>query len=761
MATKKKSDFIDIKGLVKLYLSKWYLFVISAVVICGCAYLYLKSKNKEYNVRANVLVTEETPSLLDGLGDMTSMFGAGSEVDDEIFVISSHSLYKDLAKKLGLNITHEVKAGFLKKYMAYPDFPIQASYPQEILDTLKGSVTVKVKTDKAGKADIEIKGLQQTLADEENVTLPKTYNTPYGPLTVSMTDKYPKGKEVSTTIGIEGYDAAAEHLSEIISAEIASKKSKVIELSLNTSNTKYGLAVLNNLIELYNVRGVMEKNQQGEKTADFIDRRLELLSGDLTGSETEIQNYKQHHGIVDVKTEAQYQTKVRANIDEALIEAETMREVLKMTRQFISSPDNEYAVVPTKGGENEVGKGIDSYNALILKRISLAKSAKPGNRALAQLDDQIRAMKGSLIAQVDNEIDGNDATIRELYREMGQAKGRLSQVPLQEREFRDLQRQQTVKQELYVFLLQRREETALMLANAMPKATIIDEAYSLSRPIGMSKMTIMIIVLMCAMCVPPLYLYIRKITKTKFDTREEAEGLIGAPVLGEISTSNYGHNLVCTPGSNSSAAELFRLMRTKLLFILNGKENKVVMVTSSRSGEGKTFISINLAASLSLMENKKVLLIGMDLRKPRLAEYLDVPLSPGLSQYLSSGDIKLSDIIKPIKGLDSLSVIAAGPVPPNPSELLTSEKLENMMKELRETYDYIVIDTAPSGMVSDAFMVNRLADATIYVVRAKYTMRSEINELNRLEEEDRLKRLSVIVNGTPRTVNYGYGENED
>lgn len=708
-----------------------------------------------------MLVADESPSLLSGLSDMTDMFGGGGEVDDEVYVISSHSLYKELARKLGLNITHLVKGDFLKKYLAFPDYPIHAAYPQEVLDTLQGSVTVKVATDKEGKADVKIKGLKQTLADEKDVTLPRTFKTPYGPLTVSITDKYPKGKAVSTTIDIESYDDAAEHLSEIISADIASKKSNVIELSLNTDNTKFGLAALNSLIELYNIRGVLEKNQQGEKTADFIDRRLELLSDDLSGSETEIQDYKQHHGIIDVKTEAQYQTKVRANIDEALTEAETQREVLKMTRQFIASPDNEYALVPTKASDDKVGEGIDSYNALILKRMSLSKSAKPGNPALEQLDEQIRAMKTSLISQVDNEIKGADVAIRELAREMGQTKGRLSQVPLQEREFRNLQRQQTVKQNLYIFLLERREETALMLANSMPKATIIDEAYSLSRPVGMGKMSIMIIVLLIALCVPPFLLYIRKITKTKFDTREEAEELIDAPVLGEISTSKYGHNLVCTPGSNSSAAELFRLMRTKLLFILNGKENKVVAVTSSRSGEGKSFISINLAASLSLMENKKVLLIGMDLRKPRLAEYLDVPVSPGLSQYLSSNEIKLTDIIRPIKDLSGLSVITAGPVPPNPGELLTSEKLENMIKELRGMYDYIVVDTAPAGLVSDAFMVDRLADATIYVVRAKYTLRSEIRDLNRLAEEDRFKRLSVIVNGTARKINYGYGEKED
>lgn len=766
MAAKKKSDFIDIKGLLKEYRSKWLYFAISIIVICGATYLFLKTQNPVYNVRANVLVSDESNSATKAaLGDLGSLIGSKSKVDDEIFLITSHSLYKDVAKKLGIYRTHIVKQGFLKKQLAFPEFPVDANFPESIQDTIKSTFKISAKVDKSYKADITVKCKGKTIAEKEGVSLPAVLETPYGPITVDTTAYYPKGREISTVITITGFDSAAEDISKLVSASIAAKKANVIALSLNTDNTDYGIDILNSIIDLYNIRGVLEKNAQGEKTADFIDRRLEILNSGLSESESEIQAYKQDRGIIDIRSEAEYQTIIRGKAEEALMEAMTKGEILTITKDFLALPENNLSLVPfttssSDSDESSDNKGVTDYNKLILERMTLAKSATGNNRALADLDDQIASMRSNLISQLERQIAANDVIVKDLRHEMSSAKGQLSKVPLQEREFRDLTRQQEVKQKLYVFLLQRREETAMMLANALPKAIIIDEAFSYSKPIGLSKMAILLIAFFIALCIPPCIFYIKKLTRTQFGTREDVESIIDVPVLGEITTSKAGRTLIATPGSNSSAAELFRLMRTKLLFIIDGKKTKVVSVTSSHSGEGKSFVSINLASSLSLIEGKKVLLIGMDLRKPTLGDYLDISPRFGLSQYLSSSEVTLESIITPVPGLARLDVIVAGPIPPNPGELLMSDKLDRMMETLKERYDYIVIDTAPIGKVSDSYVINRLSDATMFVVRANHTTISELRKVDVLAEEDRLVRMSVIVNGTPRTVDYGYGNDQ-
>jgi len=297
----------------------------------------------------------------------------------------------------------------------------------------------------------------------------------------------------------------------------------------------------------------------------------------------------------------------------------------------------------------------------------------------------------------------------------------------------------------------------MLLANAVPKGIIVDEAYTLSKPLGIGRFTILLIALMCGMCIPPAWLYAKKLLRNRFETREEAEKILDAPVLGEMCINKTGESVVVSPKSTSSVTELFRLMRTNLLFMLNDSNDKVVLMTSARSGEGKSFISINLAASLALLEHKRVLLVGMDIRSPQLANYLGIAPDPGLTQYLASSGYTLDQVIRRSTFLDDLDIIVAGPVPPNPAELLASEKVDNMFRELRERYDYIIIDSAPVGMVSDSFSLDRVADATVFVTRVNHTTNTDLRFANEIYADNRLKKLSVVINGTKSKQGYGYG----
>lgn len=757
MAKSNNSDFIDVTALLKQYLSKWYLFVISVVLCTGFALFYSKIRQPLYAVQANVLISPEKESPAAGVsGAISAVFGSQGDVDDEIFIISSHSLYKNVAKELGTNISHYVKTGFMQTQFAYPDYPVAAVAPQAMLDTLQGSISFKLDLDKKGKGRITAKYRGETVCDDKDITLPYTLTTPVGEFTFTPTAQYPTGKDLKTTISVISYDIAAEILKESVVNEIASKRSNVITMAINTPNPEYGKAVLNEIIKQYNARGVLEKNNQNEMTAKFIDQRLAILTDDLSNTEAQIQKFKQEKGIVDLEIEAKYQTEKKSRLEEELLAAQTQEEIVRMTLAFLKEPRNAYSLIPTTVDNEGIQRNIDIYNEAILQRTDLAASAHPDNVALKQASERIDMLRENITASVMRALSASEVSTRDILREMAESRDNINDLPSQEKEFGNMLRQQTVQQELFIFLLQRREETAMMLANSFPKGIIVDEAYTLSDPLGMKKKMMLILGFLLGLCLPPVYLYLRRLFHNRFESRQEVEKLVDAPVLGEMCLDHSGNNLVVTGNSNTSSAELFRLMRSNLLFVLNDPRDKVVMMTSSKSGEGKTFISINLAASLALLD-KKVLLVGMDIRNPRLAQYLDFQPKYGLTQYLSSSSIEVDQLINPVKEVPGLDVITAGPVPPNPAELLISPKVDELFNQLRPRYDYIIVDTAPVGQVSDTFTLDRLSDATIYVCRVNYTPTSDIEFINDIYEQHRLKKLTVIVNGTPTKKSYGYG----
>ena len=331
-------------------------------------------------------------------------------------------------------------------------------------------------------------------------------------------------------------------------------------------------------------------------------------------------------------------------------------------------------------------------------------------------------------------------------------------MPTQEREFIDMQRQQLIKQELFLFLLQKREENALNQSMATPKSTIVNAAYNLSEPISTPKIITLFVGLLIGAILPIIYLYLKDLLRTKFSNRNELETLTSLPVLGEICTHKNKDHIVIREGENSSIAELFRLIRNNIQFVLNNKDEKVILVTSSISGEGKSFISSNLAISMALL-GKRVLLIGMDIRNPQLGSYLNIRSPKGLTNYLADTSVSISDITLSSAIQKGMDIILAGPVPPNPSELLLSNRVDELFGQLREIYDYIIIDSAPVSMVADTFSLTRIADTTVYVCRANYTKKEYIRYVNRIAAEKRLGKVSIILNGTEAQQGYGYGKN--
>lgn len=755
MAHKKHSDFIDVKGLIRTYISKWYYFAISVFICCVLGFMYTRIHKQDMVVMANILIQDDTSGQMANFGGMASIFRSNSNVENEVVVVGSHSLFRNVAKELQINKTHYVKDGFLSSHLAYPDFPVDVVAPT-IADTLRRTLDFRIKIDESGKTDVKVKVKGKVIAEEKGITLPAVVKTSYGEFTVTPTKYMPKGEAVNTTVLFSGYEGAAEALSKDVVCDVPNKRSNVITLELDSPNSEYASAILNEIIEQYNIRGIEEKNLQSEKTAEFLRDRIELLASDLNDAEVKIQHYKEANKLVDVAGEAAYQTEKRADLENALMNAETQIQLLNLTRDFLRDSFPTYDLVPS-ALDGSIQPVIDSYNRLAMKRIELMKNAKPNNAALLQLQKQMDAMRVNILSTCDQAYEKQSVRLRELKAEKRTLDSRLGAIPTQEREYLNMKRQQGVKQQLYLFLLQRQEETAILLANSVPKGIVIDQAYTLIEPIGMSNKMILFIAFVLGWIIPPVFIYLHKFFRNKFESREEVERHISAPVLGEMCISRSGENIVVAEHSNSSSAELFRLLRTNLQFVLSSPSDKVVLMTSTRSGEGKSFISINLAGALSLLGNKKVLLVGMDIRKPELANYIGLPATPGLTNYLSSADTSLESLIHHVPGFKNFDVIVAGPIPPNPAELLTSDKIDEVFARLREMYDYIIVDTAPVGMVSDTFTLDRISDATIYVTRANYSSMDDLEFIEEIYEDKRLKKLSVVVNGTTSKKGYGYG----
>lgn len=763
-----KSEFIDIKGIFSRYIRKWYWFLISLIIAGGCAYVYVKVNPRKSLVRSSILVGQDdaTASMLNGLG---GLFGADPYVQDEIFVITSHSVLAEVARTLQVNKTHVVKTGFLTKNFVYPEYPVDVFAAPSLIDTLQTTIRFKVDVKGNGKADILAKNTSSgiTLKELKNVQLPATVKTSYGEYIVNTTDTYTKGTKLTSWVYITGYDSAAEDLAEEIAASIASKKSNVIELALPTTNPVYGETVLNEVMKVYNARGIDERNQRAQKTADFLADRINLIANDLNAAESQIEQYKESNKLVDVAAEAAYNTQMKSEMERRLITAETENEILRMTAEFISKPANKYELLPTQfasmgGGEgtaSSTSNVMGTYNDLVLRRINLLNTARPDNRAIVEIEQQIDAMRSNIIVALDRAIKNSNVTIRDLRTQANTAIARLGNVPTQERQLLNLKRQQQVKQELYLFLLQRSEETAMLIANAIPKGIIIDEAYVMRDPVGLGKFAVLAIAIFIGLFIPILALYIGSNLRSKIENLQDLQRNTNLPILGEMCIDRSGDNIVVGTDNTSASSELFRMLRTNLQFVLSNPGDRVVMITSSVSGEGKSFISSNLAASLALL-GKHVVLVGIDIRRPQLANYLGIPSTPGLTQYLSNYEMTPDDIIRPYDSVSGMDVIVAGPIPPNPGELMTSPRVEELITYLRKNYDYVLLDTAPVGMVSDTFQLTRMVDATVCVVRTKKTKLQDIRFINSLVEEERLKRASLVLNGSTSKKGYGYGYNK-
>ena len=675
---------------------------------------------------------------------LKSMIGGGDvNVFNEIEILASENLAAKTVDALDINCRYYEKTGFLKKQDHYGTSPIIVEAPKELFDTLSVTLPFKIKVYADGKTDITVKkGMFSNYAELKGVELPATVKTPFGLFVVKPTQYFTPKHEYSITASVAGNIPAALELQKDMTVDLKAKKTDIVYMDVMDNDVKRGRDILNTLVRLYNERGMKESDTQGMTTARFIDERLSLIYKNLMGSEAEIEAYKKAHNLIDPVAQAKTTIIKGETSESAIIALETQYRIASMIKGFITDPANKHSLIPFES-DSLSAKMVRSYNALITQRQHLETSAKADNPALVQLDQQLNAMRENMLGSVNNALGAMRIKIDRAKDLQGESKGDMSQFASTERETRNLYRNQAIQNELYIFLLQKREENALKMAAAQPKGKLVDEAYAASEPVKPKKPLLAFVALIMTFALPFCILYVKKMLKNKIGSQDELEAITPAHLLGQIYHAREDE-LQVIADTNTKNAELFRYLRGNVQFVLPESTDKVVLVTSAVAAEGKSYIAANVASSLALM-GKKVALVELNLRKPSLGEMFGIIASKGMSDYLSNGEVSLHDIVSTTA--DGLDVYVAGTVPPNPSELLQGSRAAQLMEQLREQYDYVVVDSASLATASDTFSLTSQADATVVVLRANSTKQAYVKWINRLMAEGKLSNVGFVLNG--------------
>lgn len=761
VVSQQDEKIIDFGSIVNKYKRFWWLIVLSLIACIGLSVLFLKYKLPKYLVVSTILVDQDDTAGSTGASLLKSLSigGSGASVDDEVVVMGSQDICNKMVKELKLNRLYVLRKSALNRDDLYNNSPIEVDAPDEVFDTLSIGMNFRVAIDENGKADIKVKkGYFKTFADLKDQTLPVNVSTPYGMYQVRTTQFYQPGKETVVNANVKGNQLRTEDFMEDMTVKVLNKKSNAIYMDVETPNVKRGKDMLNTMIKLYNMRGQQEKDEQALNTAKFIEDRLGLIYKDLTGSEAEIEAYKQAHNMADVGIQTKASIARQEQAENKIVALEAQYRIVNLINEFIGDPRNKHSYIPFEADSTAASGSIRAFNELAMKRAEIAKSAKDGNEALAEIDSQLDAMRETIRKGVNNTLNALKIQIDKANQVSNESQGEMSQVPTQEREIRNLYREQGIQNTLYTFLLQKREENALVLAATTPKGKIVDNAYAQSKPVSPNIPVVLLIGLIAGLMLPILLLYLKNLFTTKFSTQDELQSLTKSPVLGEICHNRHRSSLVVKPGKTSSIVELFRLLRNNVQFLMTRKDDKVVLVTSSISGEGKSFVSTNLASSFALL-GKKVALVGMDIRSPQLAKMLKIKDAPGVTNFLSNSDMTVVEIAQKVPDVENLNVIVAGPIPPNPSELLLGDRTSQLFDQLRENFDIVIIDSAPIAMVSDTFSLAKFGDATLFVTRANHTKRNLIKYFNEVVARRQFHNAAMVLNDSnPRlSAGYGYG----
>ena len=764
----QSEEQINIQEILFRYLIHWPWFVVSVIVCVALAWGYLRLTTPVYNISATVLIKDEKKggganmsSELEKMG-LNGFVSSSSNIENEIEVLKSRTLAREVVSSLGLFVTYMDEDKFPNKEL-YRTSPVLVSLTPQEADRLPQTMEIDMLLQPAGAMDVQVKvGKKEYRKHLEK--LPAVFPTDEGTVAFfanNDTLSSLRPESVTTERHITAYInrpfAVAKGYAGSLSITPTSKATSVVTVSLKNSNTQRGKDYIDKLLEMYNINANNDKNEVAQRTAEFIDERIDIISKELGSTERDLENFKRSAGITDLTSEAQIALTGNAEYEKKRVENQTQINLVMDLKKYLQG--SGYEVLPANVGLQDAGVAgaIDRYNEMVAERKRLLRTSTESNPAIVNLTTSIRAMRSNIQTTLDATLKGLEITKADLIREASRYSRRISDAPTQERQFVSIARQQEIKSGLYLMLLQKREENAIVLAAIANNAKIIDEAQADSTPISPKRMMIYLAALVFGIGIPVGVIYLIGLTKFKIEGRADVEKLTSLPVVGDIPLADEKTGAIAVfENQNNLMSETFRNVRTNLQFMLENGKN-VILVTSTVSGEGKSFISANLAISLSLL-GKKVVIVGLDIRKPGLNKVFNLPKKEyGITQFLTNSTVNLMDLVHHSDINKNLYILPGGTVPPNPTELLARDGLEKAVEILRKNFDYVILDTAPVGMVTDTLLIGRVADLSVYVCRADYTRKTEFTLINELAENNKLPNLCIAINGLDlQKKKYGY-----
>lgn len=758
-------EISDLREVIESYLIYWKWIAVVMVLSFLGAIVYLMTQPKIYEFNASVLIIDPKNqmnelSILSELKQMGLNTNTKLATNEEKVLKSTH-LMKRVVNELKLHTTYSRKVSLHKEDM-YNESPFKVTLDSAAYFRLKGVIRFSIHKRNGGYS---VSGKYNDHVISEIVhSFPATVSTPMGPMTIEKVSGSPFESH-TTYVTIEHPTTIAIWLANAgVKSEI-DKNADEIRLSFRANNIVRGQDVLKTLIHLYNRDAIEQITQSAAFTSVFIDNRLDLLTGELSAVEKEIEDYKQDNELTNIETDAELYLSNNLRFTEGNLQAEIQLQLVELMEQFVKNPANKDQLIPDLGlNDRGLMNVINEFNMLLMSRKKIEEGTSDKNPILVTLNRQIEEAHRAILVGITNSRKGFKMSAQKLEGQNQEFRARLRDLPRQEREFVEIKRQQLVKEALYVFLLQKGEEAQMSMAIATNKARLLNEPDE-ARKVAPRTMVIFTVFLLLGLIIPVGFIFFKNLLNTTIRNRVDIERITKLPILLELS-HNKSPDPVFDHRSNEIAnAELFRLLRAKLQFVLSGENDKVVLVTSTQPGEGKTFVSINLAITLSLLD-KKVLLVGLDLRKPMVAKVLNLTSREGITSYLAGQVRDYHELIDHPESYPNLHVMAAGIIPPNPNELIVSDRFDELFEQLRKEYDYIVLDTSPAGAVSDTYLIDRVADMCLFVCRSEYSDTRNIEFVNRLDFEGSLRRIYLIVNDVDfeshkysyyRRYGYGYG----
>lgn len=765
---------IDYKAILFEYLMYWPWFVACLILCLAGAWIYLRYQPPVYNVNATVLIKQDDKgksSVNNPLATMQDlgMLSMASNFDNEMEILHSRTLIRKVVNTLRLNISYTEPRSFGYARPLYKnDSPIRVWMTPEEAEKLSAPLSLQLDCTTDGK----IKVTATYKKDEVEATTEKSFDrlpgiliTPVGTLTLNHTDSIQIQEERTLQVQIISPTAAARVCQNQLTTEATSKQTTIVRLNYNDSHVERGLDFLTTLVALYNADANDDKNEVASRTAEFIDERINIINHELGTTESELASYKQKAGLTDLTSDAKLALQGNAEYEQKRAENATQLRLVEFLKEYIERPENRMEIIPANIGlsDNGLSTLIGQYNEMLTERKRLLRTSSESNPAVVNLDTSLQATRKNIQTSVASVLKGLEITRNDLNREAAQFANRISNAPQQERELLSISRQQEIKASLYLMLLQKREENAITLAATANNGRMVEEPLA-GDIVGPNGKMFYLIALILGLGIPVAVIYLRNLLRFKVESRADVEKLTDVPVIGDIPmTETQGHPIVVQENRNGLMEEVFRSVRTNIQYML-GEGQKVILFTSTTSGEGKSFNAGNLACSFAFM-GKKVVIVGLDIRKPGLNKVFEIShKEQGITQYLADPlHTDLLRLCQPSAISPNLFILPGGTVPPNPTELVARKALDHALEILKERFDYIILDTAPIGMVTDTQLIARVADLSVYVCRAGYTHKSDYELINDLKRENKLPNLCTLINGIDMDQRkngyyYGYGK---